>query len=874
MTKTSMFQHFKEKKMSRRFLRYGSKPAVSAAITIAASAGLSLACLPAQAALSVDEPIQASAGGAIFTVRADPGSKVFFTLLEGNQSCGSRSQVMTGQNPWGEPVRHGSFTVPMTQRQYSYALGNLGKNVNYVLCLIDNASETLPIAQHFYTPWMRDYVDPSWQQIGHAGASIGFNQGASLVISPDGIPHIAYPDADHENKVTVKKFSRGIWKTVGQAGFSGYGARTPTIVIAPDGTPYVAFTDQASPYNGRATMMKYDGNVWKTMGERGFSNGRAVELSLAISPDGSPFVAYQDQTLNKNVVMKYEPLDGWQTVGMPGISHGASFHNSLVFSPEGIPYLAYRDQGTEGKVTVMKYVEGLWSPVGQPGFSGGFAFDVSLVFSPSGDLYIAYRDNSNYYKASVMRFDTQTQQWQSMGGAASSGSASYTRLVFTPDGNLYLVYGGNVNDGYRVLVKEYNGLTWKPLGEGNISTVHSNNQLYSIPQAAVAPDGTLHVSYSENDEIVVKRYADAEPIEPAEAWHELPALGPMATTRPDIAVGADGQPMITIADRTTGGHFQLMKFNGVNWQTIAPVPSVDSGFSRFHLQLASDGTPFLLYGDNAQQGKLTMLKYDGGQWQHVGEAGFNSSSPSDVVAFQLGADDMPYVAFVDRSQGNRVTVMKYSGNAWQTVGQRAFSEPVSLLVASGGYSYTPYLSLAISSEGAPYVAYRERNEPSKTVVKRFAAGIWQDVGMPLNSYIDGSGLSLAFSPDGILHLAFADASRGAYHGELTVMKYTSQTWVPVGEPISAGEVSTISLDFSADGTPHVLYKNVDEGHIVKLVRYDGSSWTLAGGSDVSQEEGYQMSMAIAGDGTVNVLYNTTGVGTLPMFKVKQLKREN
>jgi len=873
MPNTPVFQSIKEEKMYQRLLRYGRNPAVLAVVTL--SAAFSFVSPPAQAAVTVDEPIQTSAGAAIFTVRGEPGSKVYFTVLYQGGECGSRAQVMAGQSLWGGSVRNGSLTLSETQRQSSYALSNLDKDIDYVLCLVDDASTTPPIAQSFHTTWMRDYLDPSWRQIGQTGAYLSQQQGASLAISPDGTPYIAYSDSANYGRATVKKFRNGVWENVGQAGFSGDSARTPTLAIAPDGTLYVAYTDQASPSNGRATVMKYDGFAWKTLGARGFSVGRADYLSLAIAPDGSPFFAYQDQNLNKNVVMKHDLVTGWQTVGMPGISQEAALYNSLIFSSDGTPYLAYRDGGLAGKATVMKYADGSWTPVGQPGFSGGIAFDVSLAFSPHGVLYAIYRDNDSrnnyayYHKASVMRFDAQAQQWQRVGGAASPGSVSYPTLVFRPDGNPYVVYQGNVNDGYRVLSTEYSGFSWQPFAEGSISTVHRDGATYHVPQAAVAPDGTLYASYVENGELIVKRFADPESIAPSESWQELPALGPMRATRPDIAVGSDGMPIVMI-----GGGVLLTKFNGVSWQSVVPTPPISSAYSRYYLRLASDDTPFVLYAEGLQQGKLTMLTFDGSQWQQVGEPRF-SSPTSDNAAFQLGPDDTPYVAYVDRNQGNRVTVMKYDGANWRTMGQPAFSVPAT--VGGQQYMYTPYLSLAISPDGVPYVAYRERTgsgEPGKTWVKRFNGSVWQDVGMPLYSYWDGSGLSLAFSPDGTLHLAFADTARGGYHGDLSVMRLIGQNWVSLGEPISGGEVSTVWLEFAADGTPYVLYKQVDEGHIVKLARYDGSHWILAGGSVVSEEDGYQMSMAIAEDGTVSVIYNTTGVSVSPMFKVKQLKKDN
>ena len=80
-------------------------------------------------------------------------------------------------------------------------------------------------------------------------------------------------------------------------------------------------------------------------------------------------------------------------------------YTSLAFSPSGEPYVAYQDYGNSAKATIMKFNGSNWVNVGTAGFSAGKAYYTSLAFSPSERPYVAYEDIGNSYKATVMKYD-------------------------------------------------------------------------------------------------------------------------------------------------------------------------------------------------------------------------------------------------------------------------------------------------------------------------------------------------------------------------------------------------------------------------------------------------------------------------------------
>lgn len=101
------------------------------------------------------------------------------------------------------------------------------------------------------------------------------------------------------------------------------------------------------------------------------------------------------------------PLDyAWKYVGTSGFSTGLTNYISLAFSPSGQPYVAYQDGGNSNKATVMMFDGVSWVNVGNAGFSSGATSDESLAFRPSGEPYVAYRDGGNDSKATVMKYDS------------------------------------------------------------------------------------------------------------------------------------------------------------------------------------------------------------------------------------------------------------------------------------------------------------------------------------------------------------------------------------------------------------------------------------------------------------------------------------
>ena len=340
------------------------------------------------------------------------------------------------------------------------------------------------------------------------------------------------------------------WALVGAAGFSARGAIYTSLAIAPDGTPYVLYADAAN--SNKATVMKFNGTAWTVVGTAGFSAGDIDFATLAFAPDGTPYIATMDHVTYGASVMKYTGggTTGWELVGAANFSAGSMYYSDLVFAPDGTPYLAFRDDNHSYKATVMKFNGTAWVAVGPVSFTSGVANDKSLAIAPDGTPYLAYQDTNNGGKVTVMKFNGTA--WTLVGTAGfSAGSGNYESMQFAPDGTPYVAYrdAGNSN---KATVLKFDGTAWTVVGTAGFSA------------------GAIDFA--------------------------------------TLAFAPDGMPCVAYRDAGNSNKATVMKFNGTAWTVVGTAGFSAGGTDDTTLVFAPDGTPYLAYTDEGNLNKATVMK--------------------------------------------------------------------------------------------------------------------------------------------------------------------------------------------------------------------------------------------------------------------------
>lgn len=328
----------------------------------------------------------------------------------------------------------------------------------------------------------------------------------------------------------------GQWQPVGTPGFS-QGATSYT-VLAFDGSdaPSVVYSDWAALY--KLTAMRYTGGSWQLMGTAGFSAGAVMDLAFGYSNAGVAHVAYRDMANGQKANVKYFNGTSWEQVGPVGLSAAAARNLSLAFGPDDTPYLAYTDVAQNDNLTVKKYEGGAWVTVGSEGFSPITAAAVYLAINSAGVPHVAYHGNSAGCR--VERFVGGA--WELVGTLAALYDVRVSDLRFDAAGVPHIAYR-DVGDDFRAKVKRLEGGDWVAVGAAASSTEES---LSSAPSLALAADGTLYVSYLDNDLVnraTVKKYSNG-------SWQPVGAAGFTAIMSNSLSLGLDqsGVPHVAFVD--------------------------------------------------------------------------------------------------------------------------------------------------------------------------------------------------------------------------------------------------------------------------------------------------------------------------------------
>ncbi|MFA7242204.1 MAG: Ig-like domain-containing protein, partial [Sulfuricellaceae bacterium] len=250
------------------------------------------------------------------------------------------------------------------------------------------------------------------------------------------------------------------------------------------------------------------------------------------------------------------------------------------------------------------------------------------------------------------------------------------------------------------------------------------------------------------------------------------------------------------------------------------------------------------------------MKFNGSNWVAVGSIGF-SSAYSKYTSLAIASDGTPYVAYQDGNNNNQASVMKFDGTGWVAVGNPEFST-----------GSATYLSLAIAPSGSPdagkpYVTYSDAALGGKASVMKFDGANWVAVGTDGFSVDAATSNSFAFATDGAPYVAYQDYGNG---GRATVKKFNGTNWTDVGSAgFSAAGANYTSLSLASDGTPYVAYIDASISNKASVKKFNGSNWVTVGSAGFSTQWSVQTALAITANGTPYVAY-LDGIFTTPSAK--------
>lgn len=190
----------------------------------------------------------------------------------------------------------------------------------------------------------------SWSYVGSAGFSTGWMAGVINIAVEGSTPYVSYRDYGASYKASAMKFNGTNWELLGAQGFSARTHDANECIAVYGGIPYVASWD----VNANATVYKFNGSDWTSLGAPIVAEEQCSSQSICFSNSGTLFLVFSDWNNSKKAtIFKYDGT-AWTSVG-EAASLGEATNISIAVSDNNVPYIAYRDSWSMRRTTVMKY---------------------------------------------------------------------------------------------------------------------------------------------------------------------------------------------------------------------------------------------------------------------------------------------------------------------------------------------------------------------------------------------------------------------------------------------------------------------------------------------------------------------------------------
>jgi hypothetical protein len=365
---------------------------------------------------------------------------------------------------------------------------------------------------------------------------------------------------------------------------------------------------------------------------------------------------------------------------------------------------------------------------------------------------------------------------------------------------------------------------WRELGGSASGDGISGDAYGGMASIAIASDGTPYIAWISEENLFVKRWSrdDLD-------WEQVgtPVTDAMWGGY-SLVIAPDSIPYIAFES----DNIYVKRWSGDDWEEVG-AGSVNGGGGHAHypsLAIAPDGTLYVAWwkAKSISDSDIYAKRWNGAVWEEVGVGsasggGVSNTDSASYPAIRTSPDGTPYVAWWDdRNSEGDIFVRRWNGVVWEQVGGGSAS--------GGGISNTGQASappsLAVASDGTPYIAWKNRgagDQPNQIYVRSWISGAWSEIGIGSasgggisNNDSDSSAPTIAIAPNGTPYVTWQNETVSGWSA-IYIRRWNGETWEEVGAGSASGDgISNTPYDSSEpslavvpDGIPYVAWDDFD-----------------------------------------------------------------
>ena len=385
-------------------------------------------------------------------------------------------------------------------------------------------------------------------------------------------------------------------------------APATALTVAPTSEPATSTTKEADTEPAPNVEVMSTGFDWtiEDVGEGG-------KPAIALTDDGSAFVAFMTEAMPGFVKVAKRVDAGWQTDTVAeGYFYGPL---DLASGLDGTIHLTYHDheenqfQPDKGDVVYAVLEDGNWSleNVFNDGHDG---WDTRISVDSNGNAHISAIDPEEF-DGDGLEYYSQNDAGEWTVEQVGTGAITYkyaTSVATDPQGNPHITYYDQRNNDLALASRTDAG--WE------IATVDSEGSTGLFSSLVVDGDGRYHIAYFTKDSNTsgTVKYATKGADDTDWDIREVGSLDSLtfgfvgARNITSVAVDSSGNPWIAYTDEKV---VNLAVWDGEGWQTSRVAETSDDPFGQIvSLKLDSADAPHLTYVEGAsRQSPEGTVKY-------------------------------------------------------------------------------------------------------------------------------------------------------------------------------------------------------------------------------------------------------------------------